>query len=337
MKRLHKLAVITLASLLGFLLVLPISSFAEKTYVLRGVNGHPSTHVAQVPTLEWAKAIEERSNGRVKIKIYWGTLGKVFEFYDMVRNGDVDFGQMGTGWSGGRMPMCEIVDLAFESPNVVVGSEILRTLYKQGLLKELDEFKMLEIHSMITGNLFLAEKKVTSLDQLKGLKIRPIPGVTTKLVESWGAVPVGVRTPDLYMALQKGQIDGLFTGPDNAVGMKLYEVLDYQVKIPTFSGAFVTIMNKKSWEKLPADLQQIINEVSEETNLKRIKFYEKLAIEADETLSQNLEAYSLPADVEAKWREAASSVTENWIQEMEAKGHPAREAVEVMRSVVQSH
>ena len=335
MKRFEKLTVISIAIVLGFLLVLPAQSFAE-TYTLRGVNGHPSTHIAQKPTHEWAKAIEEQTNGRVKIKIYWGTLGKVFEFYDMIRNGDVDFGQMGTGWSGGRMPMCEIVDLAFESPDVVTGSEILRALYKQGLLKELDEFKVLEIHSMITGNLFLAKKKVTSLDQLKGLKIRPIPGVSTKLVESWGAVPVGVRTPELYMALQKGQIDGLFTGPDNAVGMKLYEVLDYQVKIPTFSGAFVTIMNKKSWEKLPADIQKIIDEVSEETNKNRILFYEKLAKEAEATLSKNLEAYSLPPEEEAKWRQAASAVTENWIKEMEAKGYPARKAVEVMRSVVKN-
>ena len=278
--------------------------------------------------------VEERTGGRVKIKVFWGTLGKVTDFYDMVNNGVVDIAEMGSGWSGGRMPMLEIVDLPFESPNVEVGGKILSNLLSKGFLKEMDPFKVLEIRSNITGNLFLTDKKVTTLEQIRGMKIRPIPGVSTQLVEAWKAVPVAVRTPDLYMALQKGQIDGFFTGPDNAVGQKLYEACKYQVKIPTFSGAWFTIMNKKSWNKLPPDIQRIIDEIDTEIADFRVRFYQRLAGEAQETLDRYLEAYSLSPEEQKRFRKAAMNITENWITAMEAKGLPGRKAVEVMRSVV---
>ncbi len=338
MKRFGKLAVSVVAVVMGLVFLFPFQSCTKKGVIeITMLNAHPSTHVAMTPFKEWIKRVEERTNGRVKVKMFWGTLGNVTEFYDMVKNGDVDAASLGSGWAGGRLPMCEIVDLAFESPDVEAGGKILQTLLDQGLLKELDLFKVLEIHSMIAGNLYLTEKKVTSLEQMKGMKIRPIPGVSTQLVESWRAVPVSVRTPDLYMALQKGQIDGLFTGPDNAVGQKLYEVCKYQVKIPTFSGAFVVIMNKQSWNKLPADVQKVIDEVDVEIADFRLKFYQNLAKEAQNTLDAHLEAYNLSPAEEVKWREAAASVTENWISDMESKGFPARKAVEVMRSVVKSY
>jgi len=306
----------------------------QKTIELRVISGHAETHVAQVALKEWIKRIENRSGRRIQMQVFWGTFGKVTDFYDMVKNGVVDIAEMGTGWSGGRMPICEIVDLPFESPDMETTGTILHTLLSRGLLKELDPFKVMEIHSQITGNLFLTNRKVVTLEQLAGMKIRPIPGVTTQLVESWGGVPVAVRTPDLYMALQKGQIDGFLTSPDNAVGMKLYEVCRYQVRIPTFNGVFVTIMNKNSWNRLPPDLQNVIEEVNEEMIDFRLSFYRSLSEESQKKLDERIESYRLSIEEEARWKRASEGITETWINKMEAKGLPGRSAVTIMRSLV---
>lgn len=335
MKREKGLVVCILVSVVVLFMAIPCSVLAKDNVVeIRALVGHPKEHIAMTPMVEWVNRVEARTAGKVKVKVFWGTMGKVTEFYDMVKDGVVDMAALGTGWAGGRLPMCEIVDLPFESPDVVTGSKVLNTLYQQGLLKELDLFKVMELHSMITGNLFLNDKKVTSLDQITGLKIRPIPGVSTELVESWKAVPVAVRTPDLYMALQKRQIDGFFTGPDNAVGQKLYEVCKYQVKIPTFSGAFAVLMNKKKWNQLPPDVQKNIDDVNEEIHQFRLDFYQKLAGEANGILGEKLEAYSLSPAEQARWKKAAEGVTEKWIAAMEKKGLPGGKAVEVMRSIV---
>jgi len=48
---------------------------------------------------------------------------------------------------------------------------------------------------------------VTSLKQLKGLKIRWPGGVNAKLTEDLGGVPVNIPGAEIYQALQTGQID----------------------------------------------------------------------------------------------------------------------------------
>ena len=39
--------------------------------------------------LEWIKKVEERTNGRVKVTFFQGTMGKIDELYDMVKGGVV--------------------------------------------------------------------------------------------------------------------------------------------------------------------------------------------------------------------------------------------------------
>ena len=158
-----------------------------------------------------------------------------------------------------------------------MSGKVLEELYAQGLLKELDKFKLLLIHGIIPGNLFLRNKKVTKLEDMAGLKIESVAGPPTALVEALKAVPIAVRTPDLYMALNAGQIDGMFSGPDSTASYKRYEPCKYQVKIPGFAGAWVALMNMNTWNKLPPDIQKIIDQVNKECGISTMPLWKRNA------------------------------------------------------------
>jgi TRAP-type C4-dicarboxylate transport system substrate-binding protein len=321
--------------LVALLILAPGPSQAqEKVIQLKYATGEPQGAPMNASDLEWIKKVEERTGGRVKVTLFQGTMGKITELYDMVIGGVVDVVHMGSGWAGGRMPLAELVDLPFATPNMEIAGKVLEGLYSQGLLKELDPFKVLMIHSTIPGGFFLRNKKVTTLEEFAGLKIRPIPGPPTELVKAWGAVPVAVRTPDLFMALDKGEIDGMFSGPDSVAAKKQYEPCKYQVRLNTFGGAWVVLMNKNTWNNFPPDVQKVIDQVNKEVHDFYYSFMLQEINKAQAILDKNLEVYSLSPSEETRWRKAAVPVTEKWIADREAKGLAASKVVETMRTIV---
>ena len=116
----------------------------------------------------------------MKVTLEPGDHGKdETELYDMVR------GRSQHSWpvrmqipegAGGHMPITEAAGPALRSARGWKSGKVLEELYAQGLLKELDQFKLLLIHGIVPGNLFLRNKKVTKLEDMAGLKDKnPLP------------------------------------------------------------------------------------------------------------------------------------------------------------------
>jgi len=104
-------------------------------------------------------------------------------------------------------------------------------------------------------------KPVTELEQLKGLKIRFPGGLITKLAKDLGAVPVTMPAPEIYQALQTGQIDcaGIL-----AAFLNLDSTLDEVSKSVTLLGwspAFyspIQIYNADFWKGLTTEQRAAI-------------------------------------------------------------------------------
>ena len=72
-------------------------------------TGHGHHTGVMVP---WAKMIEEKSGGRLKVTIYPGsTLGKPADHFDMVMNGIADMGFATPGYTPGRFPLISVAEL----------------------------------------------------------------------------------------------------------------------------------------------------------------------------------------------------------------------------------
>jgi TRAP-type C4-dicarboxylate transport system substrate-binding protein len=78
----------------------------------------PPSHIQSKTAEEWAKAVEARSEGRIKITIYpGGTLTKAPQCYEGVINGLSDLGMSCLAYTRGRFPLLEGLDLPLGYPD----------------------------------------------------------------------------------------------------------------------------------------------------------------------------------------------------------------------------
>ena len=177
----------------------------------------------------WADKVKADSNGRIEITIYPAqTLGKATQGYDNARDGVADITWTVQGYTAGRFPLSQIVELPGLFDSALIGSCAFQKLYDSGALDaEYEETHVLFVHTHGLGHLHTRDKAVTTLADLNGLKIRRPTAVIGKLLAELGAEPVGMPAPRIYEAIQRGTIDGFMLPWEAVKGFRLYEVSDH--------------------------------------------------------------------------------------------------------------
>lgn len=111
----------------------------------------------------------------------------------------------------------------------------------------------------------ITREPINSLEDLKGKRIRGY-GVASDVIERLGGTAVPMAAPEVYTALERGVLDGVY-GFDfiTAVAYKLHEIAPHFTDIGDGPHApSTTVMNMGVWESMPADIQQVCNEIVDE-------------------------------------------------------------------------
>src|SRR6185369_4940120 len=122
---------------------------------------------------EWGASVEKASNGTIKFKIYPSQqLGKAFDHYDMARDGIADFTYVNPGYQPGRFPVIAAGELPFSIANAKGGSAAFDSWYRKYAEREMKDVHFCFAFVHDPGTLH-ARRKITTPDQIKGLKLRP--------------------------------------------------------------------------------------------------------------------------------------------------------------------
>jgi TRAP-type C4-dicarboxylate transport system substrate-binding protein len=102
-----------------------------------------------------------------------------------------------------------------------------------------------------------ARKKLTSLDDIKGMKMRVTSPEQGELVKRFGGIPITMGVPEVPAALDRGVIDGVFTASAGA-GYPWKDLLKYNYRLGVnYVNAFI-IVNKAAFDKLTPEVQTIL-------------------------------------------------------------------------------
>lgn len=326
MKRASQLA--KLAALLLPVVVLFLAgctSRADKTvYKLSYSIFFPPTHTQCITAQAWADELKARSNGRLDITVYpGGTLTSAPQCYEGVVTGVSDIGMSCYAYTRGRFPLLEGIDLPVGYPDGLTATRVANILVKKYMPAEIGDVKPLYVHAHGPG-ILASKKAVKNLDGLKGLKVRAT-GLSSKIVESLGGVPVGMSQPETYEALQKGVVESTLCPIETLKGWKQGEVISYVTdsKAIGYTTAMFVVMNKDKWAALPQDLQKLITEVSEEWIDKHGQAWDNADAEGL-TFIQKLGKTVIPLDdaEAARWKAAVQPLLDAYVQSAEAKGLP---------------
>jgi TRAP-type transport system periplasmic protein len=299
----------------------------------------PATHGHTVLATEWAKEIEKRTNGAVKINMYPGaTLTPADQCYDGVVKGISDIGMSVLSYTKGRFPLTEVIDLpqGYKSGSQVTG--LCNAYYDKFKPKELDNVKIMYLHGHGPG-IFHTKKPVKKMEDLKGMKIR-CTGTSAKVASALGATPVAMAQTETYDALEKGVVDGLLSPMEALKGWKFVEVTKCTTENygSSYSLCFFVAMNKKKWDALPKDVQETIQKVNLEWIKKTGDTWNQMDKDALElAVSKGNEIIKLSPEEDARWAKAVQPVLTEYVKTTKEKGLPGQEALDFCRTWLKEH
>jgi len=305
----------------------------ELAFAMEAASTH--TRVTRVFT-PWAKMIQERSKGQVKIVPYYANaLAPRPENYNAVVKGIADMGQCNLGGIAGRFPILEILHLPGVGMDTsTTASKTMWRLYKKFpcVQAEVADTHVITLFSYGSFGVMSAKRPVHKVEDLKGLKLWSQGKPRNNTCKALGAVPVSMPMNDAYMAIEKGVLDGLLTDYTLLTSRKMGEVVKH-VTIGTSLGCapFYLVMNKKRWNSLPPDVQQVFNDLGGEWLAEHVGgTFDLLRVETEKEWAGKVEFYSLPPAEAERWVERLAPPRDEYVAFLEKKGVPAKELVAEM-------
>lgn len=291
--------------------------------------------------LPWAKELEKRTQGRLKIKFYPSqTLVKYKDSYDGVVNGIADIAWGQHSMTTGRFPLISVMELPFLVPDTFTGANILNDLYRMfpEMEAEHKDVHLLHLWVSMPYEIHTIKKPIRTLEDIRGLKLATQPGAR-EATQLLGAVPVIMGTPKIYATVEKGVADGAVLAWGAYKAWKIYEVTKYHTNAHLNGLTYWTVMNKNTWNKLPQDIQQIVTEVTYEMLpeiLSRAVTNEK-KVGKQLSRDRNHEIMDLTSEERARWVKLAKPIWDKWVKDMEAKGLPGQEVFAKVRRLINKH
>jgi TRAP-type transport system periplasmic protein len=302
---------------------------AEKPIELTYSIFFPPTHKNTLLAQEWAKEIETRTGGKVKITVFaGGTLTKADVCYDGVEKGISDIGMSVLGYTRGKFPLSEVLDLPLGIKTGAGATAMVNAFYKQFAPKEFDSVKIMYLHGHGPG--FLHTKKpVKALEDMKGMKVR-CTGLSAKIVGALGGTPVAMPMGETYDALSRGVVDGSMAPQESLEGWRWGEVVKSSTACygAAYTTTFFVAMNKDKWQKLPKDVQDVIQKVNEEWTTKTGDAWDAMDKSGkDFAATKGNSAIPLSEEENARWSKAVRPILDEYVAKMKEKGLPGAEAL----------
>lgn len=242
---------------------------AEETYKLTFSTYWPTSYeYLYKPVEAFAKRVEENSEGRIEIEMFHS--GQLFggkEEFGAVERGDIDMSAPLDIYHTGKVPALGVSSLPFMWPSPASLQKTLDAgLWDQGINQALEDHNMVVLNVAVGGpyQIYAKDFEVRGPDDLKGKKIAVSGTTASKALELMGGSPTTMSSGELYLALQRGLIDGTTRPLLTGIGRKLYEVLDHLTITNMAYFTSFLVINKDTWDELPPDLQQVVQEAADQ-------------------------------------------------------------------------
>ena len=288
----------------------------------------------------WAKWVEEATEGRVTVKMEYD-LGHPKTLFQLVEDGVVDAGFSYHGYVPGRFRLPQIVEQPGLGANAEAASVGLWRVYSK-YFADAGEFEGLELLGMFThgpGYIHTIEP-ISSLDDMKGKKIRIGGGVQSELGEAMGITPVAAPAPKVYEMLQQGVVDGVFMPMAEQKVLRLNEVAKNVTMVPggMYLGSFSMFINPDFLADLDEQDREAIMSVSgEKLSALAGKAWDGSDAEGYETAkAEGVNLLELTEDdaITQSFRAMTSDMGDAWIESVSDLDVDAKAAMEELKAIV---
>ncbi|MDR1573658.1 MAG: DctP family TRAP transporter solute-binding subunit [Clostridiales Family XIII bacterium] len=257
--------------------------------------------------------IEKRSEGRIDVQVYNNSvLGGDRQLYEALQLGtlEISLGPLSTLTNFDQKFGAS--DLPFLYKDKATAYEALDGEWGDMLKADLPnvDMRILSYCENAFRDLSNNVRPIKTLEDMKGLKIRVMESpMYISTFKALGANPTPIPFSELYTALQQGTVDGQDNGVVLTCTAKLNEVLKYYTISGQVYAAAALVAGEKWWQGLPADLQQIVQEVSDGYRDRQREEVVGIEAEYQATIEAGgTEVYVLPPEEKERFKQACMGV-----------------------------
>ena len=215
--------------------------------------------------LMWAKRVEERTRGGLKIEVFHSAqLGKEEDIIEQLRQG-ANLGQnTDSARLGNYVPAIAVMNGPYFVETLEEVAKLQRAPSVQKWQEELASKHGLKVvcFNWVQGyRHFFTNKVVKTPEDLKGLRVRTPPApIWQESVRALGAAPVAMAFGEMYPALQQKAIDGVELVYNNIPAGRFYEVLKNVAETRHIMLINFEVVSSKWFDGLPREFQQALTE-----------------------------------------------------------------------------
>ena len=292
----------------------------EKVYRLKAESVYgPMSKTTTVNLFGYLDRVEKKSNGRIKFQRFSsGQLAKAKEALDAIEVGMFDVLMSYPSYYAGHVPEGQI----FLTPFLLKSMKSINDIFYGTEVGAMVQEAFREKGSIVLGlqcnaaNVLTTREKISTLSGYNGLKLRAPGGLGKDTVSAMGASPVMLVGSEIYTSVQRGTIDGFIYPLYSNYDYKFYEQAKHIMQ-PSL-GYIVTYiwMSKKTYDKLPDDLQKLVMAAGREHADHMLAWSENSDVE----MWQKLKGLGVtpselsPSDVNALVEKLKSDVWPNFIK-----------------------
>lgn len=266
----------------------------------------------------WAERIEAESGGRIKVEAYPSMAlgGKPADLIEQAVDGVADVVWTLPGYTPGRFPRTEVVELPFMSGDAGATSAALWSMAEGWQDSDFRDVHLLGIWVHGPGVIHSA-RPVATLEDMAGMKLRAPSRAASMLLEKAGAAPIGMPAPAVPEALSKGVIDGAMFPWEVTSSVRVGEFVNNHTEFEgraVYTAVLMLAMNKGVYDALPDDLKAVIDGASGaefSANAGRVQQTGDLP-PRDQAVSDSANIITISGDEAARWHDLGREVIADW-------------------------
>jgi len=235
----------------------------------RGWNIHPADYPVSIGMEEFARLIEQGSNGRLTAKVYHGgVLGDQPDAIEQVRLGAIDWAVFNLGPLGQISPEANVVSLPFIFKSVDAMHEVMDGPLGDEIAAGLAGKDLVALGWYDSGarSFYDTKHPIQTPDDVKGLKFRVMNNdLFVGMVDAMGGNATPMPYGEVYQALKTGVIDGAENNYPSFESSGHYEAVKYYSNTEHLILPECLCINRTLWESLSPDDQALLKQAGRQS------------------------------------------------------------------------
>ncbi|WP_442489404.1 TRAP transporter substrate-binding protein [Halomonas litopenaei] len=252
--------------LFGTLACILSATVEAQDVTLRMAHFAAESHPAHQAALEFAKNVEERTDGAVSVELYPANeLGSPPEQLEQTVLGVVDMNLPTQGGLDKYVKAFGTVMTPFAFGSYEEAHSVLDGPFFEWVAPQLEEEGLVMLSNWEYGfrNITNSVRPIESPEDVDGLKLRTPPELQiVAALEALGASTAQIAFPELPNALNQGVVDGQENPISVIYHFNFDELQDHLALTRHVYNSMVHVVNKNTWDALSEDQQTIVREES---------------------------------------------------------------------------